>query len=94
MNDTTTQSIYPYYEDAWLGLALDVRHMRISEADVREAAPMIRRALEDMEALESGAIANPTEGRRVGHYWLRAPELAPEPELTRAIDEARDADDA
>ncbi len=31
-----------------------------------------------MTELEAGAIANPDEGRRVGHYWLRAPELAPE----------------
>jgi len=30
-----------------------------------------------MEALEGGAIANPDEGRMVGHYWLRAPERAP-----------------
>ena len=42
-------------------------------------------AVEAMAALESGAIANPDEGRRVGHYWLRAPELAPEPEMTAAI---------
>jgi glucose-6-phosphate isomerase len=40
-----------------------------------------------MAALEAGAVANPDEGRRVGHYWLRAPELAPEPELGRAIEE-------
>ena len=31
-----------------------------------------------MAALEAGAIANPDEQRRVGHYWLRAPELAPD----------------
>ena len=30
-----------------------------------------------MAALEAGAIANPDEGRQVGHYWLRAPQLAP-----------------
>lgn len=28
-----------------------------------------------MEQLEQGAIANPTEGRQVGHYWLRNPAL-------------------
>ncbi len=42
-------------------------------------------ALEAMNALEAGAIANPDEQRRVGHYWLRAPHLAPEPALTEAI---------
>ena len=36
-------------------------------------------AFEAMAALEAGAIANPDEQRQVGHYWLRAPELAPDP---------------
>jgi glucose-6-phosphate isomerase len=35
-------------------------------------------AFRAMEDLEGGAIANGSENRRVGHYWLRAPELAPE----------------
>src|SRR5512141_2477494 len=39
------------------------------------------------EALEAGAIANPDEGRRVGHYWLRAPERAPDAETKEAIQE-------
>jgi glucose-6-phosphate isomerase len=30
-----------------------------------------------------GALANPDEGRMVGHYWLRAPELAPDPPSRR-----------
>lgn len=34
-------------------------------------------AFSAMEALEAGAIANPDEGRQVGHYWLRAPDRAP-----------------
>src|SRR5262245_10223314 len=38
-----------------------------------------------MTGLESGAVANPDEGRRVGHYWLRAPELAPDAETREAI---------
>ena len=29
-------------------------------------------ALAAMEALEAGAVANPSEGRQVGHYWLRS----------------------
>ena len=36
-------------------------------------------AFADMAALEKGAIANPDEKRMVGHYWLRAPQLAPDP---------------
>src|ERR1035438_8921360 len=38
-----------------------------------------------MEALEAGAIATPDENRRVGHYWLRAPERAPDAETAEAI---------
>ena len=41
-----------------------------------------------MAEVESGAIANPDEGRQVGHYWLRAPEMAPTPELRDAIEGA------
>jgi len=40
-----------------------------------------------MEQLEAGAIANPDENRMVGHYWLRAPELAPSPALSMEIEE-------
>jgi glucose-6-phosphate isomerase len=46
------------------------------------------RAFDDMAALEGGAIANPDEKRQVGHYWLRAPELAPSPEVRAAIEGA------
>lgn len=42
-------------------------------------------AFSEMAALEKGAVANPDEGRRVGHYWLRAPELAPDAETREAI---------
>jgi len=35
-------------------------------------------ALEAMQALEAGAVANPDEGRQVGHYWLRCPDRAPQ----------------
>ena len=45
----------------------------------------ITEALQKMEELENGAIANPDENRMVGHYWLRAPTLAPSQELTDTI---------
>ncbi len=47
--------------------------------------PKINKAFDDMKALEAGAIANPDENRRVGHYWLRNADLAPTPELREAI---------
>ena len=35
------------------------------------------RGLPDFGTIEGGAIANLDEDRMVGHYWLRAPDLAP-----------------
>jgi glucose-6-phosphate isomerase len=68
-----------------LGLTLDVSRMRFEDGFLdRMAAPM-QRAFADMDALEHGAIANPDEKRMVGHYWLRAPELAPSPEIANEI---------
>ena len=46
---------------------------------------MIQKAYSSMEELEAGAIANPDENRMVGHYWLRAPELAPSSEIRNEI---------
>ena len=40
-----------------------------------------------MRELEAGAIANPTEKRMVGHYWLRSPALAPTPEIRSEIED-------
>lgn len=51
------------------GLTLQL--MAAKEADVQAA-------FDAMAALEGGSIANPDEQRMVGHYWLRAPSLAPE----------------
>jgi len=48
-------------------------------------------ALSAMSALEQGAIANPDEQRQVGHYWLRAPELAPSLAQGQAIGETQEA---
>jgi glucose-6-phosphate isomerase len=47
--------------------------------------PQIQTAFDAMAKLEGGAIANPDEKRMVGHYWLRAPQLAPTPEITSEI---------
>jgi glucose-6-phosphate isomerase len=67
-----------------LGIQLDLRRMGLQEADASHA--MVAKAAQDMHALEAGAVANPSEGRQVGHYWLRNPSLAPAPlgELIRA----------
>jgi glucose-6-phosphate isomerase len=78
----TTQELWQRYED-WLyyheglDLYLDVSRIGFDTALVETLTPKFEKAFKDMAALEGGAIANPDENRRVGHYWLRDPELAP-----------------
>ncbi len=78
------------FDDPELGFRLDVSRMGLPDDYDRAMAEPMRRAFDAMDALERGAIANPDEGRMVGHYWLRAPELAPSPEIRRAIEATRD----
>ena len=74
-----------------LGLSLDVSRMKFGDGFLAEMEPAMQRAFDAMAALELGAIANPDEKRRVGHYWLRAPHLAPTPEITTEICRTVDA---
>ncbi|WP_167816230.1 glucose-6-phosphate isomerase [Methanocorpusculum sp. GPch4] len=74
-----------FYEDPGTGLALDVSRMNLDEDFLGQMEEPMQRALASMEELEKGALANPDENRMVGHYWLRAPELAPTPEITEEI---------
>lgn len=53
---------------------------------IERMEPKIRQSLEAMKALESGSIANPDEGRQVGHYWLRNSLLAPDESIRHDID--------
>ena len=68
-----------------LGFSLDLSLMEIGADFIAGMTPKINKAFDDMKALEAGAIANPDENRRVGHYWLRNADLAPTPELRDAI---------
>jgi glucose-6-phosphate isomerase len=74
-----------YYTHPKLGLSLDVSRMPFPDDFLGLMEPRLKQAFTDMAALEAGAIANPDEKRMVGHYWLRAPELAPTAELRTAI---------
>jgi glucose-6-phosphate isomerase len=73
------------WSDEALGFWLDISRTGLSHDDLAALEPRFARAFEAMEALEAGAIANPDEQRQVGHYWLRAPELAPEPSVAAHI---------
>ncbi len=80
-----------FYHHPELGFSLDVSRMAFPDEFLAAMAPRVAAAFADMAALEQGAIANPDEQRMVGHYWLRAPQLAPTPELAREITTTLDA---
>lgn len=69
-----------------LDFALDISRIDFGDKFLVEMEPKMQSAFQSMAELESGAIANPDEGRMVGHYWLRNAALAPEPELTAEIE--------
>jgi glucose-6-phosphate isomerase len=68
-----------------LELSLDIGRMHFDEAFLSSMEPAMQKAFQAMDALESGAIANPDENRMVGHYWLRSPQLAPTKEIALEI---------
>jgi len=68
-----------------LDFSLDISRMKFPEDFFEKMQPKIEKAFAAMRELEAGAIANPTENRMVGHYWLRNPLLAPTPELRAEI---------
>ena len=75
-----------YHEYPEVGFSLDLSSAGMSAASLETLVGPLSQALEAMAALEKGSIANQDEKRMVGHYWLRAPELAPTPELTDRIE--------
>jgi glucose-6-phosphate isomerase len=74
-----------------VGLTLDISRMHFPDGFLERMEPLMQKAYGEMKALEQGALANPDERRMVGHYWLRAPELAPTPELAAEIRGALEA---
>ena len=74
-----------HYEDAALGVALDISRIPFPDGYLDSMEPRMQQAFAAMAALEAGAIANPGEQRRVGHYWLRAPQLAPDKTISAEI---------
>ena len=74
-----------YHHNTDLGVSLDISRMPFPEDFFSTMEPQMQQAFDAMTKLEAGAIANPDEKRMVGHYWLRAPQLAPTPEITSEI---------
>jgi glucose-6-phosphate isomerase len=70
-----------------LSLFVDASRMNLTDDFIAKHQANINRALQEMQALEQGAIANPDEKRMVGHYWLRQSSLAPDAAMRAAIDD-------
>lgn len=60
-----------------IGLQVDSSRMLFPDDFLESLGERMSRAFSAMTELERGAEANVDEHRMVGHYWLRAPELAP-----------------
>jgi len=78
------QQYFLYYRD--LGFSLDISRMKFPDDFFEKMQPKVDKAFAAMRELEAGTIANPDEGRMVGHYWLRNPALAPSAELREDIE--------
>jgi glucose-6-phosphate isomerase len=94
--NTSSASLWQRYQQTLvrypdLGFSIDISRMNFADDLFDKMSGKIERALSDMKALEAGAISNPDEGRMVGHYWLRAPEMAPTPELQKEIADTLDS---
>lgn len=68
---------------------LDISRMNFTESFLEEMEPRMQEVYGRIWNLERGVLANPDEQRMVGHYWLRAPELAPTLELGEEIRRAQ-----
>ena len=79
------QKYFLQYGD--IGFSLDISRMRFPDEFFDKMQPRVEKAFAAMHDLEAGSIANPDEGRMVGHYWLRNPALAPNEQLRADIEE-------
>ncbi|MCU0550304.1 MAG: glucose-6-phosphate isomerase [Leptolyngbya sp. Prado105] len=91
----TASALWQRYQDwlyyhSGLNFYLDISRMRFDDRFVEMMLPKFEQAFAQMKDLEAGAIANPDENRRVGHYWLRNPDLAPDEDLKKDIVETID----
>jgi glucose-6-phosphate isomerase len=82
------QQYFLRYDD--LGFSIDISRMNFPADFFDRTRPLADKAFRAMSELEKGAIANPDEKRMVGHYWLRNPGLAPNPELRQDIEKTND----
>ncbi|MEM0898016.1 MAG: glucose-6-phosphate isomerase [Verrucomicrobiota bacterium] len=71
-----------------LGFSLDLSRIDFTPGFDAGMADACEKAFQHVAELESGSIANPDEGRMVGHYWLRDSKLSPNETIQGEIEEA------
>lgn len=79
------QKLLLRYTDGPLQISLDISQMNFEDQWFDSMQPACAKAYAELAELEGGAVVNTDEKRRVGHYWLRAPELAPDEETRNLI---------
>ena len=72
-----------------LGFRLDCSRMDLPDSVFDTLSEAFGKAFDAMDALEAGERVNVDENRSVGHYWLRAPQLAPQSGVTESILQTR-----
>ena len=75
-----------YLELNELDFAIDISRIDFDDDFLAGMESRMQESYKAMSELEAGAIANPDEGRMVGHYWLRNAALAPQAELSSEIE--------
>jgi glucose-6-phosphate isomerase len=64
---------------------LDLQLAGLGAADVEALQAPLKGALQAMQRIEDGSLANADEQRMVGHFWLRAPGLSPSTDIEQEI---------
>jgi len=86
-NETNWQSFsrnFQYYSS--VGVGLDYSRAKLPNNFLDRYKKSAEDMFFEMAELERGKVANPDEGRMVGHYWLRTSELAPNAAIALEID--------
>ena len=76
------------------GFGLDTSRSPLPDGLLQKFPSTFSGLMAHLKAIESGGKVNVDEKRAVGHYWLRAPELAPRSEITNAISSTLEKIDA
>ncbi len=90
MNSPTTSASWSHFLAHYVryaapDISLDTSRVAFAAGFEEALAPKVAAAFTAMAELEKGAIANPDEGRMVGHYWLRNAALAPNAQLQEQV---------